>query len=278
MTVSETGRSKLTGVHAGLVLLAPLGDDSSNAIHHAPTGPSHTPLEPPPSILHSAYSAIKDAISHVVPSHAPPAPTSYAAEHHEHHENQEIHDHPPPPPPPPVPPFKPMQWPAFNSYGEPAAPDSYSDYSPLQNYNTVPSYDHYAAAKHSKTSHYHQPGVSHGLTPEKLRKIQKNLDKLAHLNLHQRSSEEQPQFNALEAYRLLFEKGSPLLPTPVVDDAEIGVLPAAVLPTELPTLPSSPPSPTVTTTTPTTAPPTDEKTRRRKEAKFVLRGNKIVIV
>lgn len=160
-----------------------------------------------------------------------------------------------------------MSWGAVNSYGEPATAEAYPDYSPHQSYNN------YAAAKHSV------PTVSHGLTPEKLQKISDNLDKIAQLQLHARSSEEHPRFDGLDVYRQMLQKGGkiPLLPTPVVTDAEIGVLPADQLPTEPPK--TSPTTVTSTTTTTTThQPPSDATTQRRKDVKFLLRGNKIVIV
>ncbi|XP_048478884.1 SKI family transcriptional corepressor 2 isoform X1 [Plutella xylostella] len=251
------GRSKLNGVHAGLVILTPLAE--TNEVQHVAATAHHTPLEPPSSLLHSAFSAIKNVFSSAAPSY-PPA---------------ELHEQPPPPQP--APPFRPMTWGAVNSYGEPATVDSFTDYDPR---NQHQSFD-YASSKKSSVPKI--PSVQqHGLTPEKLHKISANLDKLAHMQL-QRSSEELPRFDAVSAYRQLLQGARmPFLPTPVVSDAELGVLPAELLSPEPPS--PSPMTTTTTTTTTTPAPPTtttqpsEEKTRRRKDVKYILRGNKIVVV
>ncbi|XP_047526279.1 uncharacterized protein LOC125063739 isoform X1 [Pieris napi] len=233
------GRGKLSGVHAGLVILAPVGDASTGESH-----PGYTPLEPPPSILNSVYSAIKGAFSSAAPSY----------ESHLTHQE--------PPLPQPIPSFRPMSWGAVDSYGEPAMVETYSDYDP----RTPHSYN-YASSKKSVIPPIHKKG----LTPEKIQKINKNLDKVtALINEHQRSAEVVPKFN--EQYAEMVRKGQiPFLPTPVVSDNEIGVLPAELLPDEDP----------MTSTSTTTISPnkTDSNSvRRKKDTKYILRGNKIVEV
>ncbi|XP_037302807.1 uncharacterized protein LOC119193315, partial [Manduca sexta] len=211
----------------------------------------HTPIEPPSSILHSVYSAIKNTFS-TAPSY-----------HEEPLVNQ------PPPPPQPVPEFKPMGWGAVNSYGEPAMVDAYSDYDPR---NTHPPFD-YSISKHAVVTH------SKGLTPEKMQKIRNNLKKVqVYLNQNERSIEEVPQFTRLESYAKMLKKGQvPFVPTPVVHDNEIGVLPAELLPDPLFTTSSSTTTSTTTTTTTTERPHTTEQ-NRGKDVKYILRGNKIVQV
>ncbi|CAK1545980.1 unnamed protein product [Leptosia nina] len=236
------GRGKLSGVHAGLVILTPLGDAAASESHH----PGYPPLEPP-SILNSVYSAIKGVFSSA-------APTSDT-----HLTHQE------PPLSQPVPPFRPMTWGAVDSYGEPAMVETYPDYDP----RTPNSYD-YASSKKSVVS---PPIHSKGLTPDKIQKINKNLDKLAaYMNEHQRSAEVVPKFN--DQYGDMLRKGQiPFLPTPVVSDNEIGVLPAELLPDDDPITSSS-------TTSSTSAPnvTSDNSSRRKKDTKYILRGNKIVEV
>lgn len=257
-TLFETGRGKLNGVHAGVLLLTPLGDPSTSETHETPTI-GHTPLEPPPSVLHTVYSAIKNVFTPVAPEYAP-ADASLT--------NQ------PPPPPQPIPPFKPMTWGAVNSYGEPAMADAYSDYDPR---NPHPPFD-YAASKKSAAP-APQPTIHRGLTPDKIQKISHNLNKLAvymNENIH-RSSEDLPTFTGLANYKEMIKKGQvPLFPTPVVTDNEIGVLPADLLPSD----PSTSSTTTTTTTTTTTVKPntTESGNNRRKDAKYILRGNKIVEV
>lgn len=233
---SETGRGKLSGVHAGVVILTPLGDAIPSESHHY-TG--STPLEPPPTLINSVYSALKNVFSS-----AAPLQDTYA-------------DYVPPPPQP----FRPMSWGAVNSYGEPATADSYIDYSPY------PPLE-YASSKKSVITPHRE-----GLTAAKIQKINANLEKLnAYMNENQRSSEVLPRLN--KDYAEMLRKGViPLMPTPVVSDNEIGVLPAELLPDPL--------SSTSTTTTTTTSQPSkntteNENIRRKKDVKYILRGNKIV--
>nr|XP_032512980.1 bromodomain-containing protein 4A-like [Danaus plexippus plexippus] len=238
------GRGKLSGVHAGLVILTPLAE-AGNIEHHESSG--HTALEPPPSLLHTVYSAIKDAFSS-------------AATHTE----ETVLTDQVPPPPQPMPPFKPMAWGAVNSYGEPA--DSYTDYDPR---NPYPPYS-YASSKLSSAPS--QP-KHQGLTQEKIQKINANLEKVnAYLNENQRSSEEVPSFNT--QYTDMLRKGLiPFLPTPVVSDNEIGVLPGELLPDPLTTTSTS------TTTVSTPKNTTDkENKRQKKDIKYLLRGNRILQV
>lgn len=244
------------------MILTPLGDAAPSESHpHS----GHTVLEPPPSILNTVYSAIKNAFA------SPPAITEEAT-------------YQPPPPPPPIPSFKPMTWGAVNSYGEPAAIDAYPDYDPR---NPHPPFD-YASSKLSvvppKRQHHH---IKQGLTSDKIQKISHNLGKLAaYMNENvQRSSEDLPKFTGLDAYREMMEKHMiPLLPTPVVTDNEIGVLPADLLPTDLlpnDILPTDPMTTTTTTTTTSTEKPAttteNEQKRERKDVKYYLRGNKIIV-
>lgn len=238
-------------MHAGLVILTPVGDAAHSETHHSHQG--YTPLEPPPSILNTVFTAVKDVFSSAAPIHA----------------DESVIDQVPPPPQP-YPSFKPMTWGAVNSYGEPAMADSYTDYDPKHTY----SYD-YASAKKSvvPSSHKHE-----GLTSAKIQKINANLAKVNHyLNENQRSSEVLPRFN--KDYAEMLKKGVvSLLPTPVVNDNEIGVLPAELLPDPLTTTSTT----TIRTTTTTNAPKNEtgnaENTRRKKEVKFILRGNRIVQV
>lgn len=280
----ETGRGKLNGLHAGLVFLAPLGDTPSETLETAHSG--HTPLDPPPSILHSVYSAIKHVFNgppptspgHTAPAQtapatyaaytgytAPAAPTGPSGPAH----IEEPYSHQPPPPPQPVPQFKPMEpmsWGAVNSYGQPAADETFPDYDPRHPH---PSFHHSPVKKSAPTVY---PTHKTGLTADKLQKISFNLNKLNdHINHQQRSSEILPQFNGLDAYREMLKKG-PFLPTPVVTDNEIGVLPAELLP-DLDTTAS-----TTTTTTSTTETPKTTVETRRKDVKYFLRGNTIVQV
>lgn len=232
------------------MILTPLGEMApSETLHTAHSG--HTALEPPPSVLNNVFSVIKNVFS--------AAPTVHAEESILTHQ---------PPPPPHVPSFKPMAWGAVDSYGLPAATDAYSNYDP---HNPHPPFD-YATAKKSVAPTRHYPVKhSHGLTSDKLQKIHQNLDKLnAYLYDTQRSSEVLPNFNGMAAYRDLLN-GKIQIPTPVVTDNDIGVLPADLLPDS-------------TTTTTTTAKPTmgmttteDEKKRDKKDVKYYLRGNKIVV-
>ncbi|XP_052749374.1 integumentary mucin C.1 [Galleria mellonella] len=267
------GRDKLNGVHAGVLLLTPLGDAVPSQTQEAPSI-GHTPLEPPPSILHKVYSAIKNVFSSAAPE--------YAA-----NDNSLVHH--PPPPPQPVPPFKPMTWGAVNSYGEPAMADAYSDYDPR---NPHPPFEQ-VASKKSITPHVAHK-VQQGLTPAKIQKIKRNLNKLAmYMNEHiHRSSEDLPTFTGLEKYKEMIKKGQvPLFPTSVVTDDEIGVLPAEFLPSDTLTTTSTPTSSTttksttisstVTTTTTKTTTKTNTTTNnnnRSKDAKYYLRGNRIVQV
>ncbi|KAM3961007.1 uncharacterized protein ACR2FA_004955 [Aphomia sociella] len=251
------GRGKLNGVHAGVLLLTPLGDATPSETQEAPNI-GHTPLEPPPSILHTVYSAIKNAFSSAAPVYAT---------------NDHSLTNQPPPPPQPVPPFKPMTWGAVNSYGEPAMADAYSDYDPR---NPHPPFD-YAQSKKSVAPHVAHK-VHHGLTPDKIQKINRNLNKLAmYMNENiQRSSEDLPTFTGLQNYKEMLQKGQiPLFPTPVVTDNDIGVLPADFLPSEPADTTSSSTS-TTTTVKPKTT--TVNGNNRRKDAKYILRGNKIVEV
>lgn len=248
-------------MHAGLVFLTPLADHGET-LETAHSG--HTPLEPPPSVLHTVFSAIKNAFSTVpaqtytAPAHTAPSGPGLL---------EEPYSHQPPPPPQTVPEFKPMAWdqPAVNSYGEPAAVDTFSNYDPR---NPSPPFD-YEAAKHSIA-----PTYKSGLTPEKIQKINFNIQKLNnYMNQQARSSEALPNFNGLEAYQELLKKG-PLLPTPVVTDNEIGVLPAELLP-DLDTVTTTT---TSSTTTTTERPQSTTIETRRKDYKYFLRGNRIVLV
>ncbi|XP_022825552.1 uncharacterized protein LOC111355733 [Spodoptera litura] len=295
------GRGKLNGVHAGLVILTPLGDvapsetlDTAHTEHSGHTG--HTPLDPPPSILHTVYSAIKNAFtstastltepSYGAPSYAPASEPSYGAPSYAPAYPTSYGEDPiapaapvayqPPPPPQPIPSFKPMSWGAVNSYGQPAAPDSYIDYDPR---TPTHGYMDYATPKRSVA-----PTVKkQGLTPEKIQKITTNLKKVtAYINnSQQKRSSEEFKLTDLEAYREMLTKGEiPFLPTPVVSDNEIGVLPAEIL-DPLPSVATTT-STTTTTTIPTTStttakPQTTEQTRRQ-DVKYYLRGNKIVQV
>lgn len=161
-----------------------------------------------------------------------------------------------------------MSWGAVNSYGQPAAADYYSDYDPR-----IPaqSYD-YAAPKRSVA-----PTVkTSGLTPEKIQKIKNNLKKVtAYINQQQRSSESF-KLTDLDAYREMLVKGEiPFLPTSVVSDNELGVLPAEVLD---PITTTTSTTTTSTTTTTTEKPQTTTEQNRRQDVKYYLRGNKIVQV
>lgn len=271
-------------MHAGLVFLAPLGQ--SEILETAHSG--HTPLEPPSSILHSVYSAIKNVFNGPVPTDvghtapaahtapasltayaghtAPAAPTGPSAPAH----IEEPYSYQPPPPPQPIPHFKPMSWGAVDSYGQPAAAETFSDFEPQHSHQSF----EYASAKKSAVPTVY-PTHKTGLTAEKLQKINFNLNKLKNqMNLQQRSSEILPQFNGLDAYREMLKKGL-FIPTPVVTDNEIGVLPAELLPD-----PDTTTSTTTTTTTTTTTekPKTTTVETRRKDVKFFLRGNKIIQV
>lgn len=277
--VFETGRGggKLNGVHAGLVILTPLGEEQADNYHASSSDVAHsdhTPLEPPPSLLHSAFSAIRNVLSggNASPSYGFPTPTAGAAPTGPG--GPDIIEHPPPPA------YNSVSWGAVNSYGEPAAADILPSYPP-----SAPSshsqFERYSGAK-SYPSH---SNVKHGLTPDRLQKITANLDKIAHLTASHRSSEELPHFDGLDVYRNMLMKGAkiPLLPTPVVIDAEIGVLPAEVLPSapssaEPSTTKPPPLSPTSTASSTTTTASKDDKTRRKKDVKYFLRGNKIVLV
>ncbi|CAH1637302.1 unnamed protein product [Spodoptera littoralis] len=296
------GRGKLNGVHAGLVILTPLGDvapsetlDTAHTEHSGHTG--HTPLDPPPSILHTVYSAIKNAFtstastltepSYGAPSYAPPSEPSYGAPSYAPAYPTSYGEDPiapaapvayqPPPPPQPIPSFKPMSWGAVNSYGQPAAPDSYIDYDPR---TPTHGYMDYATPKRSVA-----PTVKkQGLTPEKIQKITTNLKKVtAYINnSQQKRSSEEFKLTDLEAYREMLTKGEiPFLPTPVVSDNEIGVLPAEIL-DPLPSVATTT-STTTTTTIPTTStttakPQISTEQTRRQDVKYYLRGNKIVQV
>ncbi|CAH2241830.1 jg16222 [Pararge aegeria aegeria] len=251
------GRGKLNGLHAGLVILTPVGDVAHSESQHAThQHQGYTALDPPPSILNTVFSAVKDVFTSAAPIHA---------------DNTAVIDQMPPPPQS-FPPFKPMSWGAVNSYGEPAMADSYTDYDPRHTY----SYDH-ASSKHSvvPAAHKHE-----GLTSAKIQKINANLAKVnAYLNENQRSSEDLPRFN--NQYAEMLKKGVvSLLPTPVVSDNEIGVLPAELLPDPLTTTSTTTTirTTTKTTTTPKTEKETPENIRRKKEVKFILRGNRIVQV
>lgn len=280
----------MNGVHAGLVFLAPLGETPSETLETAHSG--HTPLDPPPSILHTVYSAIKNVFNGPVPSveHVSPVEHTAPATHTEYSGYTAPaaptgpsgpsnivdvpYSHQPPPPPQPVPQFKPMAWGAVDSYGQPAAADTFPDFEPRHPH---PSFD-YAAVKKSAPTIY--PTHKTGLTADKVQKINFNLNKLRHyMNHQQRSSEVLPQFNGLEAYREMLSKG-PLLPTPVVTDNEIGVLPAELLPDPDTTssTTSTTTSTTSTTTTTTTETPKTTVETRRKDVKYFLRGNKIIQV
>lgn len=233
--------------------------------------PGHTPLDPPPSILHTVYSAIKNAFSSPAPSHAAPtynAPSFTAPSYEAPTAPAAPVAYQPPPPPQPIPSFKPMTWGAVNSYGLPAAADSYTDYDPR-----TPSlgYD-YASAKRSVI-----PTQKQGLTPDKIQKIQNNLKKVTdYINQQKRSSEEY-KLADLNAYRDMLVKGEiPFLPTPVVSDNEVGVLPAEFL-TDLEATATTTTS-TSTTTTTTEKPKTSTEQNRRQDYKYFLRGNKIVQV
>ncbi|KOB65808.1 Uncharacterized protein OBRU01_17118 [Operophtera brumata] len=240
-------RGKLSGVHAGLVFLAPLGENPSETLETAHSG--HTPLEPPSSILHSVYSAIKNVFTGPVPSDVEP------------------YSYQPPPPPQPFPQFKPMAWGAVDSYGQPAAVETFPDFEPRHPHESF----NYASAKKSAVPTVY-PTHKTGLTADKLQKINYNLNKLKnYMNHQQRSSEILPQFNGLDVYREMLKKGT-FIPTPVVTDNEIGVLPAELLP-DLDTTTS-----TTTTTTTTEKPKTTTVETRRKDVKFYLRGNKIIQV
>ncbi|KAJ8733504.1 hypothetical protein PYW08_001802 [Mythimna loreyi] len=282
---NHLGRNKLNGVHAGLVILTPLGEvapsESLDTAHSE--YPGHTPLDPPPSILNTVYSAIKNAFSSTVPSLTEPAHSaapsyaapSYPAPSYPPTSYAEVPTAPaapvsyqPPPPPQAFPTFKPMTWGALNSYGQPAVADYYSDYDPR-----VPAgnYD-YAAPKRSVA-----PTIkTTGLTSEKIQKITNNLKKVtAYINQQQRSSESF-KLADLDAYREMLVKGEvPFLPTPVVSDNELGVLPAEIL-DPVPTTTTT--TSTTTTTTTTEKPQTSTEQNRRQDVKYYLRGNKIVQV
>ncbi|KPJ08385.1 hypothetical protein RR48_12138 [Papilio machaon] len=238
----ETGRGKLAGVHAGVVILAPLGDAAHGETHqHSTVG--HTPLEPPPSILNTVYTAVKDVFSSASPSVQSSEPQHLAI------------------PPPPLPDFKPMSWGAVDSYGEPASTDAYLDYDPR---NPQPTFAH-ATSKHSIVPTLHK---KEGLTPAKIQKINRNLSKLAaYMNNNvQRSLDVAPQFNKAIFEEMLMKTGKAFLPTPTSDN-DVGVLPAELLP-DL-DLTTSTTSTTTTTTTPRTT--TDNDANRRKDVKFFLR-------
>lgn len=233
------------------MILAPLGDTvPSETLETAHTG--HTPLDPPPSILHTVYSAIKNAFSTV--AGYPQSSETYQ----------------PPPPPEPIPQYTPMGWGAVDSYGELAVPDTYRDYDPR---NPNPQLQ-YAASKYSYVTE------SRGLTPEKIQKINNNLSKVqAYLTNQQRSSDQLPKFTGFNNYAELLKKGPiPFLPTPVVLDNEIGVLPADFLPEVDSTTTTSTTTTSTTTTTTTEKPIASTGANRRKDVKYILRGNKIVQV
>lgn len=255
------GRGKLNGVHAGLIVLTPLGDQAET-LETAHSG--HTPLEPPPSILNTVYSALKNAFSSTAASYTAPAP-SYTAPGHI---TEPVYQ-PPPPLTQPLPDFKPMSWGAVDSYGLPAASDSYLDYDPRTPSASVTSYD-YAAPKRTVVPTIHKKG----LTPEKIQKIQHNIKKVTSYLKHQQRSSEDFNLTDMETYKSMLANGQiPFLPTPIVYDNEIGVLPAETL-DPLTTTSSS------TTTTSTTAKPntSENEQHRRKDVKYILRGNKIVQV
>ncbi|XP_013139005.1 PREDICTED: uncharacterized protein LOC106103714 isoform X2 [Papilio polytes] len=236
------GRGKLAGVHAGVVILAPLGDAAHGETHQHSVG--HTPLEPPPSILNTVYTAVKDVFTSASPSLQSSEPQHLAI------------------PPPPLPDFKPMTWGAVDSYGEPASTDAYLDYDPR---NPQPPFAH-ATSKHSIVPSLYK---KEGLTPAKIQKINRNLSKLAaYMNNNvQRSLDDAPQFNKDRFEEILMKTGKAFLPTPTSDN-DVGVLPAELLP-DL----------DLTTTTTTTArTTTDSDANRRTDVKFFLRGNKIVQV
>ncbi|CAH2105290.1 unnamed protein product [Euphydryas editha] len=243
------GRGKLSGVHAGLVILTPLGD----AIPSESQTPGSNHIAPPPSFLNSVYSAIQNVFSTSPPIH-----------------DDTLVDHVPPPPQP-VPPFRPTAWGAVNSYGAPAMADTYTDYGPI-----YPPYD-YATSKLSVAPPIYKQ--SKGLTPSKIKKINSNLEKLnKYITENQRSSEVEPRLN--KDFAEMVRKGLvPLLPTPVITDNEIGVLPADFLPDPITTTTST--TTTIPTTTTTQSPKNStetESTRRKKDTKFILRGNRIVQV
>lgn len=241
-------------MQAGLVILTPLGDAApSETLHTAHSG--HTTLESPPSILNNVFSAIKNVFS--------AAPTA--------HGQDSTLIHHPPPPPHHTPQFQPMSWGAVDSYGLPAATDAYSNYDP---HNPHPPFD-YATSKNFIAPTKHIPiAHSHGLTSDKLQKINHNLDKLnAYLHNNHRSSEALPNFNGLEAYRDLL-KGKIQIPTPVVTDNDIGVLPAELLPDSNITMTATTTTEKFTTESATVG---EEKKRDRKDLKYYLRGNKIIV-
>lgn len=251
----ETGRNKLSGVQAGFVILTPLSDTApSEMLHTAHSG--YTTVESTPSILKNVFSAIKNVFS--------AAPTAHAEE--------TLLTHHPPPPIQPIPPFQPMSWGAVDSYGLPAATDAYSSYDP---HNPHPPFD-YATSKTSVIPTKHISFAhSQGLNSKKLQKINHNLDKLnVYLHDTQRSSEVVTNFNGLEAYRNLLQ-GNLQVPTPVVTDNDIGVLPADLLPDSATTMTAT----TTTTEKSTTesAATGEEKKRDRKDLKYYLRGNKIIV-
>lgn len=253
----ETGRNKLSGVQAGLVILTPLSDAApSETLHTAHSG--YTASGATPSILNNVFSAIKNVFS--------ATPTAHAEE------NILTHHPPPPPPPQHFPTFQPMSsWGAVDSYGLPASTDTYSNYDP---HNPHPPFDYASSKKYIPPTKHISIAHSHGLTSSKLQKINHNLDKLnIYLNNNQRSSEVLPNFNGVEAYRDLLE-GKIQLPTPVVTDNDIGVLPADLLPDTTTTT-----SMMITTEKATTESPTagEEKKRDRKDLKYYLRGNKIIV-
>lgn len=255
-------------MHAGLILLTPVGGDSQKEVHqhiqHSSSEPVHTPLEPPPSIIHSVFSAIKDVFSPATPtehiSH-----DSHDIPHDLSHDAQELEYHPPPPIAQHVPEFKPMAWGAVNSYGDPAIVDTYPDYDPR---HPTPPFNVHASAKKSVA-----PKKQYSIPPEKLQKIRHNINKVLkfHENqLHQRSSEVLPTIDPLDVYRKMLEGNLPLAPTQIVTDADIGVLSAEMQPsheTQKSSVISSTSSPESSTT---------EVSRRKKDVGFVLRGNRIV--
>lgn len=237
----------------------------------------HTSIDPPPSILNTVYSAIKSAFSTASSPTAPAPASSYSIPDSSHGAPAPSYTAPagddlayqPPPPHQSIPEFKPMSWGAVNSYGQPAAVESYVDYDPRHPSPPFPPYD-YTASKRTVL-----PKQKQGLTPDKIQKIQDNIKKLnAYINQQQRSSEDF-KLTDLETYKRMLQNGQiPFLPTPVVSDNEIGVLPAEVLDTLTTTTSTS----TTTTTTEKPKTTTENAQNRRKDVKYYLRGNKIVQV
>lgn len=238
------------------MILTPLDNAAhSETLHTAHSG--HTTSGSTPSILNNVFSAIKNVFS--------AAPTAHA-------EETTLTQHPPPPPQPFTSYQQPMSWGAVDSYGLPAATDSYSNYDP---HNPHPPFD-YGTSKKFITPTKHIPVAhSYGLTSDKIQKINHNLEKLnAYIHDTQRSSEALPNFNGLEVYRDML-KSKIQLPTPVVTDNDIGVLPGDLIPDATSTMTAT------TTTTPKSttesAPAGEELKRDRKDLKYYLRGNKIIV-